>query len=54
MVLEHEKLITSTNEKLHQKESLLDKQNEELKHLRSTTKSQENTISYFKKKIEEL
>lgn len=39
LTAEHEKYLTSTNEKLHQKESALDKQTEELKHLKSTTKS---------------
>lgn len=37
-----------------QKESQIDKLNEELRSLRSTVKSQETTISYFRKKTEEL
>ena len=33
---------------------MIEKLSEELKHLKSTSRGQENTISYFKKKVEEL
>ncbi len=36
---EYDKNIAMKNEKLHEKESLLDKTTEEIKHMRSTTKS---------------
>lgn len=33
---------------------LIEKVNEEMKHIKSTARSQDTTISYFKKKVEEL
>lgn len=51
---EHERSVAIKNEKIHEKESMLDKTSEELKHIRSTAKSQENTITYLRKKVDEL
>ena len=33
---------------------MIEKLNEEMKHMKSTMRGNENTISYFKKKVEEL
>ena len=52
--MENDKHNDDFSEKLRYKELYVEKLNEELKHQKSTIKSQETTISYFRKKVEEL
>lgn len=52
--LENDKNAQEYNEKIRIKDMQIEKLNEELTHIRSITKSQETTVSYFRKKIEEI
>lgn len=51
---ENDKYNTEAHEKLRMKDMQIDKINEELKHVKSIQRSQETTISYFRKKVDEL
>lgn len=51
---ENDKNNTEYNEKLRIKDLHIEKLNEEMQHVKSTVRSQETTISYFRKKIDEI
>eukprot|EP00347_Sterkiella_histriomuscorum_P004300 403360973 len=51
---ENDKHFGQQNDKVHMKELVIEKINEELRQSKSTAKSQETMISYFRKKVEEL
>jgi predicted RNase H-like nuclease (RuvC/YqgF family) len=49
-----DKMTSEYIEKIRNRDLIIEKNNEELKHLKSTVRGQENSISYFKKKVDEL
>jgi chromosome segregation ATPase len=52
--MENDKFNGEYHDKIRQRDVQIDKLTEELKHTKSTLRSQENTVSYFRKKVEEL